>query len=255
MKQLAKRLFQSLGYDIQRRHLNHPADIGTASRPIGSMKMLLEDLHFRGFHPQSILDVGANRADWSRMAKSIFKKADFFLIEPQIEMKSALDAFCEEFPGSHYFLAGAGANPGELVLTIWDDLAGSSLLPPESEELRTEGKQRSVPIITINSLLEENMLPMPQLVKLDIQGFELEALKGGANLFGNVEVFILEVSLFEFMAGQPLFAEVVTFMKNWGYLVYDFPGFLRRPYDGALGQCDICFVKHDGFLRTKNVWS
>jgi hypothetical protein len=48
------------------------------------------------------------------MAKSIFKKADFFLIEPQIEMKSALDAFCEEFPGSQFFLAGAGATPGEL---------------------------------------------------------------------------------------------------------------------------------------------
>jgi FkbM family methyltransferase len=253
MKQLAKNFFRCLGYDIVA--LTHPADIGSASRPVGSMKMLLEDLHFRGFHPQSILDVGGNRGEWSRMAKSVFTKADCFLIEPQVEMKSALDAFCEEFPGSHYFLAGAGSTPGELVLTIWDDLAGSSLLPPESQELRAGGKQRSVPIITIDSLLEKKLLPLPQLVKLDIQGFELEALKGGVKLFGNVEVFILEVSLLEFMAGQPLFAEVITFMKDREYLVYDFPGFLRRPYDGTLGQCDICFVKQDGFLRAKNFWS
>jgi FkbM family methyltransferase len=67
-----------------------------------------------------------------------------------------------------------------LMLTIWDDLAGSSFLPSESDELRESGKQRSVKIVTIDSLLEKDMMPMPQLVKLDIQGFELEALKGGA---------------------------------------------------------------------------
>jgi hypothetical protein len=43
------------------------------------------------------------------------------------------------------------------------------------------------------------------------------------DLFGNVEVFILEVSLFEFIEGQPLFDEVVAFMKDRGYVVYDFP--------------------------------
>ncbi len=252
MRKLIKRFFQSLGYDLHR--LNSSPDVGSASRPVGSMKMLLEDLYHRGLNPRSILDVGANKGDWSRMAKGIFKEAGFFLIEPQIEMKIYLEAFCKEFLGSQFFLAGAGATPGELMLTIWDDLAGSSFLPSESDELRESGKQRSVKIVTIDSLLEKELMPMPQLVKLDIQGFELEALKGGARLFGNVEVFILEASLFEFIEGQPIFDEVVAFMKDQGYVVYDFPGFLRRPHDGALGQCDICFAKANGVLRANNFW-
>jgi hypothetical protein len=53
---------------------------------------------------------------------------------------------------------------------------------------------------------------------------------------------------------MPIFHEVIAFMAERGYFAYDFPGFLRRPYDGALGQVDICFAKHDGVLRTTNRW-
>jgi len=43
-------------------------------------------------------------------------------------------------------------------------------------------------------------------------------------------------------------------MLERGYVVYDFPGFSRRELDGALGQCDVCFVKSNGFLRKSNIW-
>src|SRR6266436_4167158 len=81
---------------------------------------------------------------------------------------------------------------------------------------------------------------IPDLVKLDVQGFELEALKGATQLFGRTEVFIMET---------PVFHEVVQFMADRGYLTYDFPGFLRRPRDGALGQCGVCFVRENSPLR------
>ena len=65
---------------------------------------------------------------------------------------------------------------------------------------------------------------------------------------------ILEVSLFEFMAGQPVAREVITFMGDRGYEIYDVPGFLRRPFDGALGQMDLAFVRTQGVLRSKHDW-
>ena len=75
-------------------------------------------------------------------------------------------------------------------------------------------------------------------------------------LFGKTEVFILECSLFSFsdVPGMPIISDVVNFMLNRDYLIYDFPGFARRPLDGALGQCDVCFVKRNSFLRSSNDW-
>ncbi len=73
-------------------------------------------------------------------------------------------------------------------------------------------------------------------------------------MYASFEVFILEVSLFKFLKDMPIFHEVISFMADKDYFVYDFPGFLRRSYDGALGQVDICFVKEGGLLRNYNRW-
>lgn len=248
-----KQVFKTLGYEI-RKSMSSP--VGSDKRPVGRMDTLLEDLKFRGLNCQSVLDVGANNAQWSRMAKEIFPSALFYLIEPQVEMQNYLNVFCEENQGSKYFLSGAGMSKGVLTLTVWDDLAGSSFLPMSEDKLLKAGKQREIEIITIDDLLSNSDITPPDLIKIDVQGFELEVLKGASKTFGNTEVYILEVSLFSFddVPGMPVFSDIVNFMLERNYTIYDFAGFLRRPYDGALGQSDLCFVKKDGFLRKSDSW-
>ena len=229
---------------------------GSSGRPVGNMYTLLQDLATRGIDCKSIVDVGANKGLWSMMAKAVFPDARFLLIEPQLEMEEPLHKICSQYPQMQYVLAGAGPENTEMVLTVWKDLLGSSLLPPTEQGLQNSGQQRTIPIVTIDSLLQQMQFPLPQLVKMDIQGFEIEALKGATTLLGHTEVFILEVSLIPFdnHPDLPLLYDVVQFMQQRGYVTYDFAGFGRRPYDGALGQCDICFVKESGSLRRSNKW-
>ncbi len=256
MKKKIRHLLNLMGVELTRfnQKILEPA---STSRPVGRMDYLLQDVKMRGLKCRSILDVGANTGSWSKMASDIFPDCNFYLIEPQIEMKHHLESFCNENKNARYFLAGAGAKKEKLTLTIWDDLSGSSFLPAEDERLKNDGKQREIDIITIDEMILENKIGTPDLMKLDIQGFELEALKGAESTFGKTEVYILEVSLFSYedVPGLPDFAEVINFMRDRNYVVYDFPGFLRRPSDGALGQCDICFVKQDGFLRKIKTWN
>lgn len=224
-------------------------------KEIGSMAGFLEDLRTRGFTPRGIIDVGANRGDWTRVALSIFPNASVIMIEPQHEMQPYLSKLSSSVAGCHYVKAGAAREAGELVLTIWPDLSGSSFVPDvDSSQLRI-GKQRKTSVVTIDSLLSETYPDfVPDLIKLDIQGFELEALSGANTTFGRTEVFIVETSLFAFLRRQPITREVISFMFDRGYELYDITGYQRRPFDGALGQADLAFVKSEGRFRSEAKW-
>ena len=226
-------------------------EIRRSKRSIGNMESFLSHLKSVGFTPRRILDVGAHKGDWSRLAHRYFPKATFVMIEPQVEMAQCLDSFCKEVPGSTWKLAGAGASPGEMELTVWPGFAGSSVLLTSNNNKSYE--RRQIPIITIDSLFEE-AVELPQLAKLDIQGFELSALAGSTKLLGQTECFIVEVSLFKAIPEAPVFHDIVSFFHSHQYKVYDIPGHLRRPLDNALGQVDLAFVREGGSLDRDQRW-
>jgi hypothetical protein len=105
-------------------------------------------------------------------------------------------------------------------------------------------------------LVESGEIPIPDFCKIDIQEFELKALDGAQCLFGKSQIFMLEVSLFDFLPHTPSVYDVVSYMHQRGYTLYDIPGpgYSHRPYDGSLGQIDMCFVKKDSVLRQSNQW-
>ena len=226
-------------------------EISRMQSTIGVMEAFLGHLQIVGFKPTCILDVGANRAEWSRLAQKHFPGAKFILIEPQSELIDELKSFCAGAPGSEWKLAGAGSAAGEMELTVWPNNAQSSLVfQPDGNG---SFEHRRIPIITIDSLFGEQR-ELPQLAKLDIQGFELEALAGATKLFGHTDCFIVEVNLYQRVANVPLFSDVVSFFDERGYKVYDVPGELRRPLDNALWQVDLAFVRKGGPFDTCQRW-
>jgi FkbM family methyltransferase len=224
------------------------------SRGTRHTRAFLKGIEARGFKPRNILDVGANNAEWSWIAHSVFPQANYFLIEPLSEMKPFLDRFCARNLEAKWFQAGAGAEAGELTFTIWDDYVGSSFLPEPSHTLKESGKQRTVPIITIDSLIAAGHIPIPDLIKIDVQGFEREVLKGGSRSLGQVQMLIVECSLYSSTSRKAPLHDVISFLQEYGYVIYDLLDLKYRPSDGALGQVDICFVNEDGPLRAMTRW-
>lgn len=223
-------------------------------RPVGELTTFLEGLRARGFAPRQVLDVGAHRGAWSRAVHTVFPAARFLLVEPQREWGPRLERLCAAAPGSEWIAAAAADSCGEAVLAVDPSGGGSSLLPGAEGAAASGQEARTVTTVTLDSLFADGARPLPELVKLDVEGAELSALSAAASLFGAAELFVLEAAMFRYRPQQAIFSELVAFMAERGYEPYDFPWFLRRPFDGALGLADVAFARADGPLRAEARW-
>jgi len=97
--------------------------------------------------------------------------------------------------------------------------------------------------------------PHPFLLKLDVQGAELDVLLGAEEILQGAEYILLEVSFFPFFTGGPLFQDILSFMRSRGLVVYDIFDLQYRPLDNALSQADIVFVKEGGLLRRHHFYA
>lgn len=121
--------------------------------------------------------------------------------------------------------------------------------------VEADGYEITVPMIRIDDILKDKQLNGPYLIKVDVQGAELDVLEGARQALLETEVVVLEVSLFEFMKGAPQFYDVVSCMKNRSFVTYDIILGWNRPLDNALGQIDIVFVKDKGIFRRDHSYS
>lgn len=222
--------------------------------PKGAVAPFLRNLGMRGFYPRNIVDVGANKGRWSEKAMTVFPDARYVLLEPQIEMKEFLDRFCARHPGrAQWINAGVGAANGELPFTLTGST--SSTFTYSSEQAHELGlSQRTVPVLTLDHVCAEYVGAIPELVKIDAEGFEFEILKGASTLVGEVEIFLLELPFIHPRPRALLFRDAVARMAEYGYDVYDFTTFQKRPHDGAIGQAEVVFARSDGFLRRYKGW-
>lgn len=148
-------------------------------------------------------------------------------------------------------MIGAAANcKGTLTINITPDLFGSSIM--KSKEPYLEFKTREVSAVMIDDLADELRLRGPFVLKVDAQASELLVLSGAMRTIDKSEVIILEVPLFQFVEAGPQFFDVVFFLKQKGFVVYDIVGHKYRPADGALAEVDIVFVKENGIFRTSH---
>ena len=91
------------------------------------------------------------------------------------------------------------------------------------------------------------------LLKLDLQGHELDALKGGTKLLGSIEVVLTEVS-FYVQSRIPIAVEIIAFMSSLGFVLYDIAALSGRRRDNRLREGDLVFVRQDSQLLEDCRW-
>lgn len=232
----------------------HPAGAETLVHRI-SMDGVLGRLQHLGLRPRSIIDVGAAYGDFSRLCTSYFPAARLLMFEPLAEYKPYLDRVVEDFPQASVCAAAAGSEAGRRSINVHPDFVGSSFLLETEEQSDVNGVARDIAVTTIDRETASLELPSPVLLKVDVQGAELEVLAGAEKTLARCDAVILEATLFNTFAGGPLLHDVVAFMAVRGFCVYDITGNLYRPLDGALMQVDVVFVPGSSALRRHHAYA
>ena len=87
----------------------------------------------------------------------------------------------------------------------------------------------------------------PLFIKIDVQGAELDVLRGAQQTLAKTEVLQLEVPLLRYNEGAPTIEEEISFLSDHGFVIYDIAGFIRPK--GHLAQMDMLFVRRESKLR------
>jgi FkbM family methyltransferase len=216
--------------------------------PRGSLADVLANVRRLGFEPGTVIDVGVAWGTPDLYAG--FPGARHLLVEPLAEYEEALRGICERYR-AEYVLAGAGSEPGEMEIAVHRVPTLSSPLGERAGDVAGASEQRRVPVVRLDELVAERGLPGPYVIKADVEGAELQVLEGAAGILDQTELVLLETSLWSFWPDAPLIGDVVAWMRERGFAVYDLWGGHLRPLDGALAQVDLAFAREGGALRSR----
>lgn len=212
----------------------------------------LRRMQHLGFNPAVVIDVGAYIGEWTRSFKRVFPRARILMVEPQPGHLNRLRAVAATFNGVELAPVLCGAREQDSVPFHMCESASSVLM----ESARpTVVSTISVPMTTLDKFTTDTVFARPDFIKLDVQGYELEVLRGAELVLSSSEAVLMEVNLLGILDGAPLFHESTQFMSERGFQVYDICTFFRRPYDGALWQVDVIFVRSSSTLVASTRWA
>ena len=194
----------------------------------------LVSLQAKGYALSTVYDIGANKGRWARDTRKLLPKSNFFLFEANDAHRKKLAS--RGFP---FFICVLGSREEERPFYSIGG-TGDSLYIEKTNHYE-ESNHRIVKTKTLRSIVEENQLPLPNFMKIDVQGAELDILSGAREILDQCHLIYMECPVLEYNAGAPTFDGYVRLMSEIGYVPLQV--LEQHVINGALTQFDILFIR------------
>jgi len=203
---------------------------------------VIQELKDNGYPINVIYDIGANDSRWYKLWKPRLKDATFFLFEgnPDNVCKAKLQ------DDEHYYnVLLSYQNDLEVTFYTPDDYkvenTGASYYRENTPHYK-EGKNSRILITkTLDSFAKD--LPLPDFIKLDTQGSEVDIIKGATKALKHAKAVLCEMPIMPYNSGAPKFSEYIDTFYDHGFIPSGVDHLAIRK--GVFNQTDIIFVKKE----------
>ncbi|MCP5101398.1 MAG: FkbM family methyltransferase [Chloroflexi bacterium] len=194
--------------------------------------------------PQTIIDIGV--ANGTPDLYQHFPTHPYLLIEANPNFRDDLQRLKTEM-NAVVETVFCGAESGEISFNVYDDPRKGSVFNITRQMDLAE--QLTVPVETLDGLIAKHRLQPPYLLKIDVEGAELDVLRGAKSTLELCEAVIAETAVLPKYTGGPELADLVHFMHDKGFSVFDIVAGVNHHPTQFLYQVDLIFVKTDASFR------
>lgn len=174
-----------------------------------------------------VFDVGANTGQTVTALMRYAPRAEIYSFEPGLAAFRALEAKFGNRRNIHLFNVALGAHPDRLALQLSDDSELNTLVPRNTADKAVSTQM--IDVKTVDGIVAERSISHLDLLKIDVQGWEMEVLKGASNLIANhnlIHVFA-EVAFRADENEMQQFGELHRHLEGNGFVLCGFYDFLR----------------------------
>lgn len=199
-----------------------------------------------GIH--TVIDVGAHKGEFACAIRAVLPGVRIYAFEPLEDCYKVLRRKIDEHGHGRTFLAAVGRQNGELTLWRSRYAKSSSILPMAelhkvSFPWTADATPQCVEMKSLDACNGHLDLEPKTLLKIDVQGYEAEVLRGSQQLLKKVDYVLLEVSFRPLYEGQASFPEIHNILQRAGFSYSGNLEQLLSPVDGSLLQADALFVR------------
>ena len=208
----------------------------------------------RGYNFATVLDVGANIGQFALAAHEVWPEARIYSFEPLPDCYEQMLVRLERVKAFAGFNVGLGGERGSLTFERSSFSPSSSFRKMASTHktefpFTRECERVSVKVERLDDVAAGLKLENPILLKIDVQGFEDQVLRGGEAMLRRVEMIVVESSFEVLYEGQPLFDDIYRGLTERGFIYKGALDQSLSPNDGRPLQADSIFVKRQGVVN------
>ena len=177
-----------------------------------------------GFNFDFIVDVGANRGQFALISRKVFPRAKIHSFEPLEEPAQIFKKIFSDDPNVTLYPCAIGREKTTSTIHVTKDDDSSSMLPITKTQSSMfpgaiEKETRQVTVLPLSEALGSTFIPPASLLKIDVQGFELEVLKGCEDILSKFSHLYIECSFIELYEGQALVHQIIAWLEQRSFIL------------------------------------